>query len=101
LLVDGRSGGFPGALAGNPDRPILNGTATPAVERRGARSDFSVIWAADRLYPIHLGQGPTWDNLRHKMDLCAETALNAGFADEKIADALSKCWLLKQVGVAR
>jgi len=65
-----------------------------------SKSDSSVIWAAERLYPIHLGQGPTWEDLRHKMDLYAETARNAGFADEAIADALSKCWQVKQMHVS-
>jgi alkanesulfonate monooxygenase SsuD/methylene tetrahydromethanopterin reductase-like flavin-dependent oxidoreductase (luciferase family) len=62
-----------------------------------SRSDSSVVWAAERLYPIHLGQGPDWDNVKHKMELYAETARNAGFGDEAIDNALSNCWQVKQM----
>ena len=62
-----------------------------------SRSDSSVVWAAERLYPIHLGQGPDWDNVKHKMELYADTARNAGHGDDAITDALSRCWQVKQM----
>lgn len=65
-----------------------------------SRSDSSVVWAAENLYPVVLGQGPDWDDVKHKLDLYAETASSAGFDDESVKDALSKCWQLKQVHVA-
>jgi len=65
-----------------------------------SRSDSSVVWAAEHLYPMHLGQGPSWDDVKHKMDLYAETARSAGYADEDIADALRRCWQLKQMHVS-
>ncbi|MGD9713637.1 MAG: LLM class flavin-dependent oxidoreductase [Thermomicrobiales bacterium] len=65
-----------------------------------SRSDSSVIWAAERLFPVVLGQGPEWDDAKHKMELYSETAAKAGHGSEQIRDALSRCWQLKQTHMA-
>jgi hypothetical protein len=59
-----------------------------------------VIYAAEHLYPMVLGQGPNYDDAKHKMELYAETASNAGFSDADIRDALAKVYQMKQVHVA-
>lgn len=66
-----------------------------------SRSDSSVIYAAEHLYPMVLGQGPDWDDARHKLQLYRETALQAGYAPADVEDALSRVYQTKQVHVAR
>jgi len=65
-----------------------------------SRSDSSCIYAAQHLYPMVLGQGPDWDDARHKMQLYRETALAAGFPENAVEDALSRVYQMKQVHVA-
>lgn len=64
-----------------------------------SRSDSSAVWAAERLYPIVLGQGPSWDDVKHKLDLYAETALRHGHPEQGVRESLARCWQLKQVHV--
>ena len=47
-----------------------------------------------------LGQGPDWDDARHKVQLYRETALKAGYAEADVEDAISKIYQTKQVHVA-
>lgn len=65
-----------------------------------SRSDSSVEWAAQRLYPIVLGQGPDWDDVRHKVDLYRKTADAAGHDEDAVDAAVRQFWQLKQVHVA-
>jgi alkanesulfonate monooxygenase SsuD/methylene tetrahydromethanopterin reductase-like flavin-dependent oxidoreductase (luciferase family) len=65
-----------------------------------SRSDSSAIYAAEHLYPMVLGQGPDWDDARHKLELYRETALKAGHAPAAVDDALTKVYQMKQVHVA-
>ena len=80
--------------------PLPSQLPHPPIYLMVSRSDSSVIWAAERLYPMVLGQGPEWDDARHKMQLYADTASSAGHSDEQITNALSRCWQLKQVHIA-
>lgn len=64
------------------------------------KSEESIKWAAERLYPFVIGQGPTWDEVRDRLNLFADTASNAGYSDEEVKHAASRCWQLKQVHVA-
>lgn len=65
-----------------------------------SRSDSSVEWAARHLYPMHIGQGPDWDDVKHKLELYGETAAASGYSDTEINSALENCWQLKQMHVA-
>ncbi|MQA91608.1 MAG: LLM class flavin-dependent oxidoreductase [Gemmatimonas sp.] len=65
-----------------------------------SRSDESVRFAAEHLWPVVYGQGPDWDDTRHKMELFRETALEAGHREADVEAAAAKCAQLKQVHVA-
>ena len=78
-----------------PSRP-----GGPPVSIMCSRSDSTVVWAAERLFPVVLGQGPSWDDVAHKLDLYRETAAAAGHADDAIAATVARSWQLKQVHVA-
>jgi alkanesulfonate monooxygenase SsuD/methylene tetrahydromethanopterin reductase-like flavin-dependent oxidoreductase (luciferase family) len=47
-----------------------------------------------------LGQGPDWDDARHKLQLYRETALNCGYVEADVEKALSRVYQMKQVHVA-
>jgi alkanesulfonate monooxygenase SsuD/methylene tetrahydromethanopterin reductase-like flavin-dependent oxidoreductase (luciferase family) len=72
----------------------------PPVYLMVTQSDDSVVFAAQRLYPVIFGQGPDWDDARRKMDLYRRTAAEAGFSADEIAAVTSKVAQLKQVHVA-
>jgi alkanesulfonate monooxygenase SsuD/methylene tetrahydromethanopterin reductase-like flavin-dependent oxidoreductase (luciferase family) len=72
----------------------------PAIYLMVSKSDDSVKAAAKRLWPIALGQGPTWEDARHKLDVYAETASEAGYSDDAIRETLSRCWQTKQIHIA-
>jgi alkanesulfonate monooxygenase SsuD/methylene tetrahydromethanopterin reductase-like flavin-dependent oxidoreductase (luciferase family) len=72
----------------------------PPIFRMVSRSDSSVVWAAERLFPMVIGQGPEWDDAKHKMELYADTADKAGHARDDIQRALDNCWQLKQMHLA-
>lgn len=72
----------------------------PPVYLMVSRSDSSVEYAARRLWPVVFGQGPDWDDTKHKMELYRETALNAGHSPQQVEETLQKCAQLKQVHVA-
>lgn len=65
-----------------------------------SKSDDSVRFAAQRLWPIIFGQGPDWDDTRHKMQLFRETALEAGHSEADVERVASQCGQLKKVHVA-
>lgn len=95
--------GYSGRFTSIPDGELYPKpfqTGGPPIYRMVSRSDSSVVWAAERLYPIIIGQGPDWEDVRHKMELYGETAANAGFKDAEIRDALGRCWQLKQMHIA-
>ena len=50
----------------------------PPVFLMVTQSDDSVLFAAKRLFPIIMGQGPDWDDAKHKVELYRETALAGG-----------------------
>lgn len=72
----------------------------PPVYLMVSRSDASVEFAAQRLWPVVYGQGPDWDDTRRKMALYRETALRAGYSPEQIETTMQKCAQLKQMHVA-
>jgi alkanesulfonate monooxygenase SsuD/methylene tetrahydromethanopterin reductase-like flavin-dependent oxidoreductase (luciferase family) len=72
----------------------------PPVFLMVTQSDSSVEFAARRLLPVILGQGPDWDNARDKMALYRRCAEEAGHAAEAIAAAMARTAQLKQVHVA-
>jgi alkanesulfonate monooxygenase SsuD/methylene tetrahydromethanopterin reductase-like flavin-dependent oxidoreductase (luciferase family) len=80
--------------------PLPSQRPIPPIYLMVSRSDSSVIWGAERLYPMVLGQGPEWDDAKHKMELYGETASKAGHSTADIQNALSRCWQLKQVHIA-
>ena len=65
-----------------------------------SRSDESVVFAAKRLFPFVMGQGPDWDDARHKMQLYRETALAAGFPAAEVEATLARSYQTKQIHVA-
>jgi alkanesulfonate monooxygenase SsuD/methylene tetrahydromethanopterin reductase-like flavin-dependent oxidoreductase (luciferase family) len=65
-----------------------------------SRSDSSVVWAAERLYPFILGSACDREDTRHKLALFERTALAAGHAERDVRTALDDCWQLRQVHVA-
>ena len=73
---------------------------TPPLYLMVSKSDESVEFAAQRLWPCVYGQGPDWDDTRHKMELYRETALKAGHALKDVEAAAEKCAQLKQMHVA-
>ena len=64
------------------------------------QSDSSVLFAAERLYPVIFGQGPDWDDAKRKVLLYRETAKKAGHSDADIDKVASRFAQLKQVHVA-
>ena len=72
----------------------------PPVYLMVSRSDASVEYAARRLWPVVFGQGPDWDDTKHKMELYRATALGAGYDREQVEGTLQKCAQLKQMHVA-
>jgi alkanesulfonate monooxygenase SsuD/methylene tetrahydromethanopterin reductase-like flavin-dependent oxidoreductase (luciferase family) len=72
----------------------------PAIYLCVSKSDESVKVAAKRLWPVAFGQGPSWADARHKLELYAETASAAGYSDDAIREALSRCWQTKQIHVS-
>jgi alkanesulfonate monooxygenase SsuD/methylene tetrahydromethanopterin reductase-like flavin-dependent oxidoreductase (luciferase family) len=64
-----------------------------------SKSDESVKVAARKLYPVAFGQGPSWSDARHKLELYAETASEAGYSDDAIRGALSRCAQTKHIHV--
>ena len=65
-----------------------------------SRSDESVEFAARLLWPFVMGQGPDWDDARHKIELYRESALAAGHAAADIDATIANCAQLKQLHVA-
>ena len=63
-------------------------------------SDSSVVWAAERLYPVALGSNPDWPDVKRKRQLYADTASQAGHDDAAIKEALDQFWQLKHVHVS-
>ena len=63
-------------------------------------SDSSVVWAAERLYPVALGSNPDWPDVRRKRQIYADTAAAAGHDDTAIKEALDRFWQLKHVHVS-
>jgi alkanesulfonate monooxygenase SsuD/methylene tetrahydromethanopterin reductase-like flavin-dependent oxidoreductase (luciferase family) len=85
----------PGDLLPVPlQRPV------PPIYVMASRSDSSVEWAAERLLPVALGSGPDWDDVKHKLELYAETATRCGHDDMAVKETLARCWQLKHVHVA-
>jgi alkanesulfonate monooxygenase SsuD/methylene tetrahydromethanopterin reductase-like flavin-dependent oxidoreductase (luciferase family) len=72
----------------------------PPVFLMVTRSDDSVLFAAKRLFPIIMGQGPNWDDARQKVDLYRKTALEAGHAPADIEAVMALFGQLKQVHVS-
>jgi alkanesulfonate monooxygenase SsuD/methylene tetrahydromethanopterin reductase-like flavin-dependent oxidoreductase (luciferase family) len=72
----------------------------PPVYVMVTQSDETVVWAAERLYPFIMGQGPDWDNAKGKVDLYRKTALAAGHASADIESVMSRCAQLKQMHVS-
>lgn len=62
-----------------------------------SRSDSSVVWAAQHLYPFMLGSACDRDDTKHKLELYRQTALEAGFSEAAVANALDNCWQLRQI----
>ncbi|MQA91611.1 MAG: LLM class flavin-dependent oxidoreductase [Gemmatimonas sp.] len=75
-------------------------TPTPRIYHMVSRSDSSVEFAARRLWPVVLGQGPDWDDTKRKMELYRTAARDAGYGYEDIEVAAASCAQLKQVHVA-
>lgn len=65
-----------------------------------SQSDTSIIWAAERLLPVAIGSGPTWDDVKHKLTLYQETAERVDHHPTDVAETLNRCWQLKHVHVA-
>jgi alkanesulfonate monooxygenase SsuD/methylene tetrahydromethanopterin reductase-like flavin-dependent oxidoreductase (luciferase family) len=74
---------------------------TPPIYVIISRSDSSVVWAAERLFPFILGSACDADDTRHKLDLFERTAVAAGHPEPDVRAALDDCWQLRQVHVAR
>jgi alkanesulfonate monooxygenase SsuD/methylene tetrahydromethanopterin reductase-like flavin-dependent oxidoreductase (luciferase family) len=72
----------------------------PPVFLMVTKSDDSVLFAARRLFPIIMGQGPDWDDARRKVQLYRQTALEAGHAPGDVERVMSLFGQLKQVHVA-
>jgi alkanesulfonate monooxygenase SsuD/methylene tetrahydromethanopterin reductase-like flavin-dependent oxidoreductase (luciferase family) len=64
------------------------------------QSDESVLFAANRLFPVIFGQGPDWDEARRKVQLYRATALEAGHKADAVDAVMSRFGQLKQVHVA-
>ena len=95
--------GFEGRFHRIPDAeyyPAPSRPEGPPISIMCSRSDSTVVWAAERLFPVVLGQGPDWDDVRHKLELYRETAAAAGYGAEDIDRTMANCWQLKQVHVA-
>jgi len=73
---------------------------TPPIYIMVSRSDSSVTWAAQRLYPIVLGQGPDWEDVRQKVDLYRKTAHAAGHDRADVEEVVRQFWQVKQVHVS-
>jgi alkanesulfonate monooxygenase SsuD/methylene tetrahydromethanopterin reductase-like flavin-dependent oxidoreductase (luciferase family) len=65
-----------------------------------SKSDASVVWAAQHLYPIVLGQGVDWVDAKAKRELFEKTALAAGYSETAVAEALGRFWQLRQIHVS-
>ena len=72
----------------------------PPVFLMVTQSDESVVYAAKRLFPIIMGQGPDWDNARNKVQLYKQTAIEAGHGLGDIEAVMSLFAQLKQVHVS-
>lgn len=72
----------------------------PPVFLMVTQSDSSVEFAAERLLPIILGQGPDWDNARAKVQLYRRRALEAGHDPAEVERVMGRIAQLKQVHVA-
>jgi alkanesulfonate monooxygenase SsuD/methylene tetrahydromethanopterin reductase-like flavin-dependent oxidoreductase (luciferase family) len=72
----------------------------PPVFLMVTQSDASAVFAGRRLFPIILGQGPDWDNAKHKLSLYRQAAEEAGHPPAQIAETMSRIAQLKQVHVA-
>jgi alkanesulfonate monooxygenase SsuD/methylene tetrahydromethanopterin reductase-like flavin-dependent oxidoreductase (luciferase family) len=64
------------------------------------RSDDSVRFAGERLLPMIMGQGPDWDDARHKVELYRQSAEEAGHSKADIDAVMARIGQLKQVHVA-
>ena len=64
------------------------------------QSDSTVEFAAKRLFPFIMGQGPDWDDARHKMQLYRQCALEAGHSKADVSRTMSRIAQTKQVHVA-
>lgn len=73
---------------------------TPPVFLMVTQNDASVVFAAERLLPVIFGQGPDWDDARHKMDLYRKSAVAAGHPAADIDRTMARIGQLKQVHVA-
>jgi alkanesulfonate monooxygenase SsuD/methylene tetrahydromethanopterin reductase-like flavin-dependent oxidoreductase (luciferase family) len=65
-----------------------------------SRSDSSIVWAAERLYPFVLGSGCDTQEARRKLALYRESAEQFGHPPEDVARAADNCWQLRQVHVS-
>ena len=63
------------------------------------RSDDSVRFAGERLLPMILGQGPDWDEAKHKLEVYRQSAEEAGHDRERIEATMARIGQLKQVHV--
>ncbi|MGE0059180.1 MAG: LLM class flavin-dependent oxidoreductase [Dehalococcoidia bacterium] len=64
------------------------------------QSDSSVEFAARRLFPFILGQGPDWDDAKHKVELYRRIAQEAGHDEADIDATLGRTAQLKQIHVS-
>ena len=72
----------------------------PPVYLMVTQSDDSVVFAGQRLLPVIFGQGPDWDDARHKMDLYRRSAAAAGHSGEQIEATMARIGQLKQIHLA-
>src|SRR5439155_25388445 len=72
----------------------------PPVYLMVTQSDESVVFAGQRLLPVIFGQGPDWDDAKHKMDLYRRSSTDAGHSDHQIEATMARIGQLKQVHLA-
>lgn len=73
---------------------------TPPIYVMVSGSERSISWAAEHLFPIASGSGPTPEQLRERLDKYAQLASDAGHPDALVAEALANCWQLKPMHIA-
>lgn len=72
----------------------------PPVFMMVTQSDASVEFAARRLLPIILGQGPDWDDAKRKLALYRTTAQAAGHSPADVEATVGRVAQLKMVHIA-